>query len=307
MKQCIQIFPVLSGILWGSAGVFVRDFTALGMDSITVVNMRIIPAIILIIIGTAILDKNLLKIRLKDSWIFSGGGILGMLSLNLCYNEAINHLTLSLAAVLLSLAPVFVLILASIIFKEKLTLQKIICVILAIVGCVFSSGVFETVGGLKWSFYGILLGTCGAFFYGIYSIFSKLAMARKYHCFTITIYCLLFASIALSPFTNWHIIGEVLNTNPVDMGFFMIFHSIFVCVLPYTFFTIALNYVEAGKVAILASGEPVAAMIFGIFFFNEIPTYLSILGLILVLLALCLLSISAKKLSLQKNNLSKNE
>lgn len=71
------------------------------------------------------LRQKLLKIKLKDLWIFICAGIFSMLGLNLCYNFAINELTLSLSAVLLSLAPIFVLILASILFKEKLTLQKL--------------------------------------------------------------------------------------------------------------------------------------------------------------------------------------
>ena len=74
-----------------------------------------------------------------------------MLGLNLCYNFAINELTLSLSAVLLSLAPIFVLILASILFKEKLTLQKTVCAILALIGCILSSGVLEEVGAMKWT------------------------------------------------------------------------------------------------------------------------------------------------------------
>lgn len=300
IKQWVQLFPILAGILWGSAGVFVRDFALFGIDSLTVVTIRIIPAIIILVIGTAILDIKLLKIRLKDCWLFLGSGILGMLSLNVCYNEAINSLTLSLAAVLLSLSPVFVLILAAIIFKEKITLQKIICIILAITGCAFSTGVFEMTAALKWSIYGIIMGIFSAFFYGIYSIFSKLAMTKKYHTFTITIYSFIAALIALVPFTNWQIVGEVLTSSPLQMGGFMLIHSIAICVLPYTLFTVALNYVEAGKVAILSSGEPVAAMVFGILFFNEVPTLLSLLGLVLVLLALFLLSVPIKQLRSSK-------
>ena len=50
-----------------------------------------------------------------------------------------------------------------------------------------------------------------------------------------------------------------------------------------------------GKTSILCSCEPVAAMVFGFFFFKEIPTVLSITGLILVLFALAMLVLSDKK------------
>ena len=262
LKQWIQIFPILSGIMWGSAGIFVRKLSELGLNSVSIVETRIIVAIIIIIAGLLCLDKKLLKIKLKDLWIFICAGIFSMLGLNLCYNFAINELTLSLSAVLLSLAPIFVLILASILFKEKLTLQKTVCAILALIG----------------------------------SIFSKIAMLKGYHSFTVTIYSLMAVGIALLPFTDWLKVWEIIQIDPAPMSGFLLLHSLLTSVLPYICFTVALNYVEAGKVAILASGEPIAAMLFGIFFYQEIPTILSLIGLFTVLFALGLLTIPFTKL-----------
>lgn len=112
-------------------------------------------------------------------------------------NEAINHLTLSLAAVLLSLAPIFVLLLGEILFKEKITIRKTGCMILAILGCLFTSGILENTTGMKWSVTGIFIGILSAFFYALYSVFSKIAMGKGYQGFTITFYSLL-AITALS-------------------------------------------------------------------------------------------------------------
>lgn len=304
LKQWIQIFPILSGIMWGSAGIFVRKLSELGLNSVSIVETRIVVAIIIIIAGLLYLDKSLLKIKLKDLWIFICAGIFSMLGLNLCYNFAINELTLSLSAVLLSLAPIFVLILASILFKEKLTLQKTVCAILALIGCILSSGVLEEVGAMKWTTIGIIIGTLGAFFYGTYSIFSKIAMLKGYHSFTVTIYSLMAVGIALLPFTDWLKVWEIIQIDPAPMSGFLLLHSLLTSVLPYICFTVALNYVEAGKVAILASGEPIAAMLFGIFFYQEIPTVLSLIGLFTVLFALGLLTIPFTKLkkSLIKQN-----
>lgn len=296
MKQWIQIFPILSGIMWGSAGIFVRKLSELGLNSVSIVETHIIVAIIIIIADLLCLDKKLLKIKLKDLWIFICAGIFSMLGLNLCYNFAINELTLSLSAVLLSLAPIFVLILASILFKEKLTLQKTVCAILALIGCILSSGVLEEVGAMKWTTIGIIIGTLGAFFYGTYSIFSKIAILKGYHSFTVTIYSLMAVGIALLPFTDWLKVWEIIQIDPAPMSGFLLLHSLLTSVLPYICFTVALNYVEAGKVAILASGEPIAAMLFGIFFYQEIPTILSLIGLFTVLLALGLLTIPFTKL-----------
>ena len=72
-------------------------------------------------------------------------------------------------------------------------------------------------------------------------------------------------------------------------------HSLCTAVCPYAFYTVALDHMEAGKASILCSCEPVAAMVFVFFFFKEIPTVLSITGLIIVLVALAMLVLSDKK------------
>ena len=48
-------------------------------------------------------------------------------------------------------------------------------------------------------------------------------------------------------------------------------HSLCTAVCPYAFYTVALDHMEAGKASILCSCEPVAAMVFGFFFFGAIP------------------------------------
>ena len=72
-------------------------------------------------------------------------------------------------------------------------------------------------------------------------------------------------------------------------------HSLCTAVCPYAFYTVALDHMEAGKASILCSCEPVAAIVFGFFFFREIPIVFSIAGLIIVLIALAMLVLSDKK------------
>ena len=188
--RVILILPVLSGIMWGSGGVFVRRFDAMGMDNFTMLFTRIIVSVTLLGIGLFLYDRSLLKIRLRDLWVFLGGGILGMFGINLTYNEAIGHGTLALASVLLSMSPLFVVTFSVLFFHEKMTLQKGICMAVALLGCVLVSGVLENISGSPVSPIAVLCGIGSAFFYALYSIFSKAAMERGYHALTITFYCL---------------------------------------------------------------------------------------------------------------------
>lgn len=294
MKKFIPILPILSGIFWGGGGIFIRRLMELNINSFTVVSSRVIVASIIFFICVFLYDRSLIKIKLKDLWIFVSAGILGILGLNICYNEAVKQLSLSLSAVLLSLSPIFVLIFANIFFKEKITVKKVICMILALLGCFFASGILETNETMHWTYFGIFIGFMGAFFYGLYSIFSKLAIIKNYNTLTVTLYALISIAVITLPFTDWKALSNVVVENGSGMLVFMLFHSLCTSVFPYAFFTIALGHMDAGKASILASGEPIAAMFFGIFFYHEIPTVLSVIGVLLTLTALTLLSLPEK-------------
>ena len=295
IKKIVWIFPVLSGIFWGSVGVFVRYLKAAEMDSFSIVESRVVMAILILALWMLLYDKSLFRIRIKDAWIFCAASLFGMLGINLAYNEAINRISLSLAAVLLSLSPVYVLIMAAILFGEKITKKKVICVALAVAGCVLVSGVFEQTAGMQLDGIGLLLGGLSGFCYALYSIFSRKAMEREYHGFTITFYCLIVIAVVLLPVADWSAIGTFAAEAPVKHGLFYVVHALITSVMPYILYTVSLQYMETGKASILAAGEPVAAMIFGALFFNEDPTILALVGLAVTLVALTFLSMPEKK------------
>lgn len=293
MERIYNIMPIISGICFGSAGIFVRELSE-NMNSTSIISSRILIAILLLGLWIAVRYPMNFRIKLKDSWIFVGAGVLGTLGLNLCYNFSINELSLSLAAVLIALAPIFVMIFAFFMFHESITAKKVISIILALVGCVLTSGILENNASMHWSWIGILVGSASAGFYALYSIFSKVGMKKSYPALTITFYSMLAIAVVLLPFTQWDNMAHYIAANPLRNTLFMVMHSLCTAVCPYAFYTVALDHMEAGKASILCSCEPVAAMVFGLFFFGEIPTVLSVTGLMIVLLALAMLVLSDK-------------
>ena len=253
-------------------------------------GLSLVAVFLFIIIG--LYNRSLLKINLKDLWLFAGTGLLGIMGLNYFYNEAVSEITLSLAAILLSMAPVFVMILSAFIFRERITVKKINCLILAIVGCTLASGVLEAASGmgLQVSVRGIVMGFLSGFFCALYGIFSKIAANRGYSTYTILFYSLLLCTVALLPVTNWGVFISFIEAAPLKNTLFAVAHSTCTSILPYLFYSIALLYMENGKVSILAGGgEPIAAVVFGVLFFSEIPTILILIGLVITIIALSFL------------------
>ena len=292
LKKIVPIFPILAGILWGATGIFIRKSTELSMNNITIVSSKAVTASVIMFVSIFLYNKSLIKIHLKDIFIFISAALIGMLGVNIFFNESVSFLSLSLAAVLLSLSPIFVVLLSYFLYKEKITLKKLISIILAFVGCILVSNILKS--EIKISLWGVISGLLAAFSYALYSIISKKAMLKGYHSLTITLYAFIFIAIITAPLADWNLIIDLIKKDN-NIFIFIILHSLLVLILPYVFYTVSLNYMDTGKASILASCEPIAASVFGIIFFNEIPNIFSVVGIILTITALTLLSINTNK------------
>ena len=290
MRKIYLILPILAGIMFGSSGIFVRTLTQNGIDPTTLLFLRFSIAIIPILIAILLTDRRLFRIGLSDLPLFLACAVC-IIGLNLCYNESMNTVSLSLAAVLLSLAPIYVLVIAYFLFKERITIKKMICMILAIFGCILMTGVLET-PFKSIPLFGILSGIGAGLFWAFYLMASKKSIEMGNHTYTILIYSIIFITIALIPFTDFRQISSFISIDPVLTILFLILHSTFSFALPYILSTLSLNHMDSGISSILLSGaEPLAALIFGLAIYSEIPTILMFSGFVLTLIAMMMLSL----------------
>ena len=288
-KKIYLILPIISGILYGSSGIFVRTLTQNGIDATTLLFLRFSIAIPVMVIAILATDKKQLKIKLTDIklLIITAMGIIG---LNILYNIAMNTISLSIAAVLLSSDPVFVLIIAYLIFKEKITKSKVLSIILVLIGCILTTGLIEgnasNVTGI-----GIIGGIGAAIFWAIYMMGSKKALENGLHTYTILLYSILINTIILIPFTSFNQITTFVNADMLGNTIFLILHSTLSFAIPYILLTVSIKYMDSGSASIFTSGaEPLAALIFGMLFYSEITTILMFSGIILTIIALAILS-----------------
>ena len=296
MKRIYLILPILAGMMFGSSGIFVRTLTQNGIDPTTLLFLRFSIAIIPLLIAILATDKNLFKIDLKDIPLFLVCSLC-IIGLNLCYNHSMNTVPLSLAAVLLSIAPIYVLIIAYFMFGENITSKKLICMILAISGCIMMTGVLE-INFENIPLLGILSGIGAGLFWAVYLMASKKSIENGKHTFTILFYSIIFISIALIPFSDFSEISNFISINPMLTVIFLILHSTFSFALPYILSTISLNYMDSGTSSIFLSGaEPFAALIFGLLIYSEVPTPLMFCGFILTIIAMMMLSKTDSKTS----------
>ena len=286
-----DILIIIAGLFWGSMGIFVRHLNGLGFTSIQVACLRLTMAGVIFALILLIKDPKGFKIKPKDIPLFLALGLVSILFFTCCYFTAIRLMTMSTAAILLYTSPIWVMILAIIFLKEKITLNKIIALVLAFIGCVLVSGF-----GGKISVVGILVGLGSGLGYGLYSIFGTFAL-RKYSPYTVTTYTFLIAGL-----------GSIFVANPADLADkiskteslpgllgFVLLTSVVTAVIPFLLYTLGLNKTSAGKAAVLATVEPAAATLFGFFVMGETLGPVAICGILLVFAAIIVLSIQRKK------------
>ena len=290
LRRLAVLLPILAGAGWGLVGMFVRILDRAGLDNTTIVFSRSVFCTIIMFIFLVITDPKKFRLAPRDFISVIGLTLAGNIFLMLTYNYAVMTVSLSLAAVLLCLAPIFVLIISAALFGEKITKKKVICAIVAFIGCSMLSGLFDS-GSIGWNFTGILSGLASALFNGIFIILSKVLADKGYSSLTITFYSGLIASICLIPFSDLEAFGGFMAADPLSATGFMLMQAVVSSLLPTVAYMLSMHYVEAGRVAILESGaEPAAALVAGLILYREVPTAIGAIGMAVTVAALMVLA-----------------
>lgn len=286
MNKLPSLLIITAGILWGTLGIYVRHLSRAGLESLEIVALRAVLTLGLLVVILLVYDRNLLKIKLKDSWCFFGTGICSILLFNYCYFKTITLTSLAVAAILLYTAPALVAIMSCFLFKEHFTGKTILALLLSFSGCALVTGIFGA--EISLSLQGLLTGLGAGFGYGLYSIFSRYALQKGYHSLTITTYTFVFASFGVAFMVDFQGLANLVRINS-SLIWWGLGLSLLATVLPYICYTSGLSKVAAGKASIIASIEPVVAMLLGVFTFHEKLTITSGLGVTFVILALVIL------------------
>lgn len=284
------LYIIVAGTLWGIISIFVNQLRIIGFNSMQVVSIRVLFSALVLVFYLLIKDRQQLKIKLKDIPLFIGTGVGSIIFFNYCYFEAIDIIGgASIPALLLYTAPIFVMILSVILFKEKITKKKLISLVMTFLGLALVTGAFSSSD--KISIFALLLGLGSGLGYALYSIFGKF-LVDKYSAITITTYTFVVATIFSVPFSGIVQNFDLLISLKGILSALAL--AVVSTVLPFLLYTKGLYGMEAGKASILATVEPFVATIVGVLFFKETMTSFKIIGMILVLLAIIILNVNKK-------------
>jgi len=295
MKQKKSVLSIslilLSGILWGTTGVFMTYIREAGFNPFQIVFLRSAGSTVLLALFLLLKDKSKFKFNPKDIWIFIGTGIISLMFFTICNQIAIQYCSLSVASALLYTSPAFIMIFSAFIFKEKMTGRKITAILITIGGCFLVSGILTP--GAIISITGIVAGVVSGLCYGLYSIFGRFGV-QKYDSMTVTFYTFLLVSLATLPLANFQTMPEYLSTGNGIVPIVLLFGPV-TCLASYLAYTVGLKGTEPGTAGILATVEPVVSTILSILIFHEEMTWQKVLGITMILGSVLIVNIHLPK------------
>nr|WP_279232903.1 DMT family transporter [Haloimpatiens lingqiaonensis] len=278
------MYSVISAVLFGSAGLFIKYAYSTGLESVSLLTIQYIFAIIIMFTLIMIKNKNQVKVNKKTLINLAIMGVVGNTFMTVFYYKAFEYLPVPLVTILLYTYPVMVFFYSTIFKKEKVTLKKSLAVALAFFGCILT---LELLGGeIQYSIKGIMYGILCAVFYAFMNIFTENKL-ENVPPLTINAYSTLFSLMALliyKPLTY-----SILSSLSVKGISSIIILAVFCEVIPLTLLYAAISYIGALKVSIIANLEVPSAVLMAFLFLGETVSVTQAIGIVLVIVATVLI------------------
>lgn len=278
-------------LIFGTIGLFVRN---IDMPSSIIAFIRGSVGSLFLMLFCLLTKKkfSFSVIRKKLLLLCLSGGAIGVNWILLF--EAYRYTTVATATLCYYMAPIFVIVMSSFIYKEKLTTKKICCTLAALVGMVFVSGVAETGIGNIGDMRGVMFGVLAAVFYSCVVLMNK--SLGSVPAYDKTIVQLMGAAVVILPYCLATVdMGSISfdKKSIITLAIVSIVHT----GITYTAYFGSMKNLQSQTIAIMSYIDPIVAVILSAVFLKEKMSVLSIFGAVMILSATFL-----SEVNLRKNN-----
>ena len=272
------ILGSIAAASYGMNPLFALPLYKAGMDPDSVLFFRYLFAIPLLGIMIKARGRSF-KIQRKETFPLIIMGLLVALS-SLTLFLSYNYMAAGIASTLLFVYPIMVALIMAMVFKEKLALQTIVCMLLALGGIGL---LYKSEDGSTLSLIGTLLVFASSLSYAIYIVGINQTSLKNVATLKVTFYVLLFG---LSLFVARLLYSGVLNTP--DQWYLwanLLALAVFPTAISFLCTTGAIQYIGSTPTAILGALEPLTAVFFGVTVFGESLTVRESFGLVMIIVA----------------------
>lgn len=275
MKGNLKIISAM--LIFGSIGVLVKNMS---LSSSEIAFLRaVIGSLFLICVSLFVKQRpSLSAIKENIVLLLLSGAAIGVNWILLF--QAYKYTTISNATLSYYFAPIFVVVMAPFVLKEKLTPVKLGCIIAAMVGLLFIVDLRSGTNGAYHHAVGILYGLSAAVLYASVILMNK--FIKNLTGFETTLAQLVIAALVLLPYVlaNDELSISSLNVNTILL--ILLVGVLHTGIAYYLYFT-SIKELKGQTIAVLSYIDPVAAVILAAVFLKERMSMIQILGGLLIL------------------------
>lgn len=282
-----SLYATISISFWGVS--FVSTKAVLGkLDPYSLLVLRFgIGALFLLLL--LLMHRNRLLVSIKYVPHLLILGILGVFVHQVLQATALLTINASSAGWLISLSPIFTVILSFLFLHEKMTITKAAGMVLAITGALL---VTTTRSGQSFQFslnIGFLLMILSTLNWAVYSVLLK-CLKIPYSPLLITFYMNLLGLILTLPLIFRNRGWESLSFLTYKEWAHLIFLGIFVSGIAYWYWGKALEVLEASKVSMFLYLEPIATLVAAVLLLQEKVFLISVGGGIIIIIGVIIVN-----------------
>lgn len=282
MNHKIAKYPrtlmIVSMVIFGSIGIFRKEIPL--PSAFLAMTRGFIGAIFIFMYMRINHMKFCLDSLKKNKFLILASGV--FLGFNWMFLfEAYKYTSISMATITYYMAPIILIIFTLFFLKEKMSINKIINVFVALVGMFLILNITKQ-GINKSEIVGIFFGLSAAFCYAFLVILNK--KMKDISMYDKTIFQLLIAGIVLIPYIL------LVQKNEISVEAFSLKVIILIIILgvlhtgiAYALYFGVLNRLESHTIANFSYIDPLVAIVLSTFFLKEKLAFQQILGGILIL------------------------
>jgi len=264
------------------------------IDPLIIAQSR--STISLLVLAPVLLLRRRSALRVRGTHLiqFFLLGIVGVAASNYFYYLAIDRTSVATAIVLQYVAPVWVLFYMLARGLQRPTPQRILGVVLAVVGCAFAVGEIAAQGSFPWlglsgvrfNAIGVIAAELAAISFAFYNVYAQ-HLLQTYQRWTVLVFALFGAAtfwIVLNP--PWKIAGHHYTGS---QWAFMVVFSMTSMLVPFSFYFAGLQDLDPTRAIVTSCLEPVWAILLTAVLLGELVSPIQVLGMVIVLSATVLI------------------
>lgn len=270
---------------WGTSGVFVKFIVAESkLSALALAFWRDLFTFLVLLTGVGLVRPTWLRVQRENlPWLAAMGGSLG--TFHVFWNLGVLINGAAVATVQQAAVPAIVAVVARLIWREPLTRNKILAIILTFTGTVFVSGL-DVLGQTKLTWSGFLIGLGIPVMYASWNLFGK-KVRQHYNPFITLTYAFAFGAFVLLPFQFFT--PQPWPIPPVTWIWFVGLIGL-ATIIGFSAYTFGLGRLPASVASILAMSEIAFVSVYAYFLLGERLTASQILGAWSVLSGVLLLT-----------------